>query len=431
MQTPINYYYATLEQYKNFPAAHLGGQIALGQGVNMTDPLEPVLKTARPFERVTSLNVELRSSPLLSDDIKLTNATIMKSVSEKEESRIISEYLSASYMVGNAKQSLEKAKEVRNSYHTIYLLLEARGESRPRADAPPMDTIWKQPPVSEQASSVENAFLQFSRTYGTHFLSKIEYGMRLVIQAKVRKSQIIDQLKFEAAAGAAFESFQAEGGLTSTAKDAVSEMNMEFLFSCSGNMTDKEGNNITVVPTDLESIEDCIDRIHNQEIIIESTPIYYTLDSFWSTLDQKNWNLSWEALHPSRGFEPAKANFGVPAGTILPWQPTPAHTLNLENEDKIVYVAPQGWAICDGTEGTPDLRKRFLRGMINIGELPGGSETHNHGGSTGKGGGSATVAKKAGLVVKTKMVSSKNHTHTISQVNHLPPYYPVIFIMKL
>lgn len=39
----------------------------------------------------------------------------------------------------------------------------------------------------------------------------------------------------------------------------------------------------------------------------------------------------------------------LPVGTILPWLPT---------EDGL----PEGWAVCDGTYGTPDLRGLFLRG---------------------------------------------------------------------
>jgi hypothetical protein len=31
---------------------------------------------------------------------------------------------------------------------------------------------------------------------------------------------------------------------------------------------------------------------------------------------------------------------------------------------------PDGWAICDGTNGTPDLRGRFIR-MTSAGENPG------------------------------------------------------------
>jgi len=39
---------------------------------------------------------------------------------------------------------------------------------------------------------------------------------------------------------------------------------------------------------------------------------------------------------------------GVPSGTIVAFRGS---------------TAPSGWAICDGTNGTPDLRGRFIRGL--------------------------------------------------------------------
>lgn len=41
---------------------------------------------------------------------------------------------------------------------------------------------------------------------------------------------------------------------------------------------------------------------------------------------------------------------GVPAGAIVLWSGT-------------VAAIPNGWALCDGTQGTPDLRDRFVVGL--------------------------------------------------------------------
>ena len=45
---------------------------------------------------------------------------------------------------------------------------------------------------------------------------------------------------------------------------------------------------------------------------------------------------------------------------------------------------PAGWALCDGTQGTPDLRDRFIVGAVGSYARgnTGGSSTHNHGGAT-------------------------------------------------
>lgn len=59
------------------------------------------------------------------------------------------------------------------------------------------------------------------------------------------------------------------------------------------------------------------------------------------------------------------AGGGVPVGTIVIWSGT---TSNI----------PSGWALCDGQNGTPDLRDRFVLGGggTNTVGSTGGEETH-------------------------------------------------------
>lgn len=124
-----------------------------------------------------------------------------------------------------------------------------------------------------------------------------------------------------------------------------------------------------------------------------------------------------------------------------------------------VDQVPPGWALCDGQNGTPDLRNRFILGWgkrtvnqnggqeqvtLNIAQMP----AHSHGGNTkiaqtsvpkvikGK------VARRAGLVLKTTPASGPdketvNHKHNIltqgkgQPHDNLPPYYVLAYIMKL
>lgn len=59
-----------------------------------------------------------------------------------------------------------------------------------------------------------------------------------------------------------------------------------------------------------------------------------------------------------------------PAGIILPWY---------SNERK-PFPIPNGWAICDGSNGTPDLRDKFIKGMPSFNEIGKtmGAENHTH-----------------------------------------------------
>lgn len=150
----------------------------------------------------------------------------------------------------------------------------------------------------------------------------------------------------------------------------------------------------------------------------------------------------------------------VPAGVIVMWSGTLASI-------------PEGWALCDGNNGTPDLRDRFILGTA-AGEQPGalgGSHTktlsvanlpsHNHTASTNSTGAHTHVGRWKGFSISPgtgyyvlRRISAEdsydgtdnivhsaggNHTHTVTVSNTgsgtafdiRPKYYKVAFIMKL
>lgn len=93
---------------------------------------------------------------------------------------------------------------------------------------------------------------------------------------------------------------------------------------------------------------------------------------------------------------------------------------------------PGGWALCNGKNGTPDLRDRFILGIgADTKTRTGGNKTHSH--TTGPGDdktrNALTDAAAAGK--KRDNYSDEPHTHTVSTTNHLPPYYKLAFMMKL
>ena len=104
---------------------------------------------------------------------------------------------------------------------------------------------------------------------------------------------------------------------------------------------------------------------------------------------------------------PPPAGIGVPSGGIIMW-----------SGDTI----PEGWKLCDGTEGTPDLRDRFVLGA-------GGSYATGEVG----GGGSDTID-----VSKVHVSSSSPDVGwavpVVKEVNSVsspkPPYYALAFIQK-
>ncbi|HEX7860218.1 MAG TPA: hypothetical protein VF773_07835 [Verrucomicrobiae bacterium] len=122
----------------------------------------------------------------------------------------------------------------------------------------------------------------------------------------------------------------------------------------------------------------------------------------------------------------------VPRGGIILWSGS-------------VTNVPAGWALCDGQNGTPDLRDRFVLGHSNaapdglIGET-GGTNSHTHVVDIAPfpsvaGGGSVTINDGSFNDINA---ATPGHTHSINPpattslaTEHIPPYIRLGFIMKL
>ena len=114
--------------------------------------------------------------------------------------------------------------------------------------------------------------------------------------------------------------------------------------------------------------------------------------------------------------------FMVPQGAIVLWSGSVANI-------------PVGWALCDGSSGTPDLIDKFVRGAsaTTVG-LTGGSTNHTHtySGTTSNRGATAGVTA---IWNGNNDWFTESHTHTFngetSASEHLPPFYTLAYIMKL
>lgn len=134
--------------------------------------------------------------------------------------------------------------------------------------------------------------------------------------------------------------------------------------------------------------------------------------------------------------------FVVPAGGIIMWSGSTASI-------------PSGWAICDGNNGTPDLRNRFVIGAGDSYSVDatGGSKdavvvSHSHGitdnghshdisftntdsgfgrseesGNGGESGTNSTNSNTTGITINNEGVSGVD--------KNLPPYLALAYIMKL
>jgi len=110
----------------------------------------------------------------------------------------------------------------------------------------------------------------------------------------------------------------------------------------------------------------------------------------------------------------------LPAGSIIMWSGT-------------LSLIPEGWQLCDGTNGTPDLRGRFVMG-VSSGENPGatgGASTHTHSGTASASSQRIWIDDNSGGTDYWGSPSSHTHPISIDASNHLPPYYKLAYIMKM
>ena len=133
----------------------------------------------------------------------------------------------------------------------------------------------------------------------------------------------------------------------------------------------------------------------------------------------------------------------VPKGAIIMWSG---------------LSVPDGWVLCDGTLGTPDLRDRFVigaGGSYTIGNL-GGTQTHTHGAGTyttlahthtysGSTDGAPDQGNTSGGTLSPVSVPGHDHSYSgttdsggsglltgnSSSTDSLPPYYALAYIMKI
>jgi len=110
----------------------------------------------------------------------------------------------------------------------------------------------------------------------------------------------------------------------------------------------------------------------------------------------------------------------VPTGGILIWS------------GAIVDI-PIGFLLCDGNNGTPDLRDCFIVGAGDTYavDATGGASSHDHDftsdGHNHSLAGGADLTPTGAISATT---TTDTDTGTTSEENHLPPYYALAYIMK-
>ncbi|HEU0201644.1 MAG TPA: hypothetical protein VFR86_14570 [Burkholderiaceae bacterium] len=420
-------FYATRDFYQ-IPATIVvgGGGIALGRGVDMTDPQNPVL--VPDLLRFFSEPMRLRAAAaeekyeVSGDAIKDTFA-LLQSDTVESEAATLNTYFRASYALSSVEGAMELARSSRRESHSAYVLLTHRGDSRVMSPQ-----LWQVRedlrPLAESLEDDEAAFNQFRRDFGTHYIHAVTYGLTIAIRGSLRSSNEDDRKKLGTRLKAGFGAFKGEGGVAGEMSKQLQSADLDLTseVNCGGTEPARP-----LAMSSFAEIAGFLKDISAGKIRFKLAPVEIHLASYWSLLDPARLPRCRSLLDPLRygpRFNPAAGSFGVPAGTIIAWRPTTAHIENADDPARAVIRPPQGWALCDGQDGRPDLRGRFIRGAARLGAIgeTGGAESHNHQLQSG------TVARVSGLVTAgtSAVVSAKSPGQT-----NLPPFVQMVYIIKL
>lgn len=122
--------------------------------------------------------------------------------------------------------------------------------------------------------------------------------------------------------------------------------------------------------------------------------------------------------------KPPASNDKLPRGTIIAWYATPGNTL----------PDPTVWSICDGTNSTPDLRSRFVRGVAAVAEIGadlGAQSTHTHSARAQSSNSTVVFSTTKGPDDLETRFGNHEHPVSVHEASHIPPNYRLIYLMKL
>jgi hypothetical protein len=128
---------------------------------------------------------------------------------------------------------------------------------------------------------------------------------------------------------------------------------------------------------------------------------------------------------------------GMPVGSIVAFLPDPESPAYADEGELRKWLLEQGWRICDGTEGTPDLNYRLLLGTVHPPDAGQnlGSRTHEHQlrGRTG-----AAMGRERALTTgrgPAVRMPAEGHEHRVDlssdKAEHLPLSTRVLFIVRV
>lgn len=407
------------------------GILRLGDGLDLSVPDAPKRRTTRaPLQ----LGEPQALKALPPEDFTLNEYfQLRQSTSAREESLILSAYFQGSYGFVSGEAALEVASKEHAESTSLFALLESRGEVRDLGSEMGGQVLqWREgekPMLEDLVSTDEDLRRQFLLDYGSHYVAAITYGYRIGIRGKLKKNTSEDSAKISAAFNATFVAGSAEGGIDAEHRKTLSSSDLDLHFEATSGGLYENGERVPGIITDLDQIFETLQKLKDGTIKVRAAPLFATARTYWNLIPPE-YSRSRALLNQGGDSPPPDPVVHFIRGAIISWSP-PASAIVEDEEGHRRLVIPSGWALCDGTEGTPDLRNRFIYGTDQIDQIgkTGGETVHRHTVSVGNNTSSATTSNGLGGNVS---LAKPDHAHTASSADaaHLPPLVKLVYLMK-
>jgi len=396
--------------------------VHLGTGVNMNDPLfywmKPQVFTGEPIR----LPPEVRSDG--NDDLVTSVAATFQSENVREEAERLSVNFAASFGIGSGSAAYQKARTEYKKKAIFYIDIQVLGEG---SSIKREHIAWITPPSAEAIDDLDERTRQFLADYGSHYISRIYLGKKITIRAAYEYEDIREVESYSVSVRAAAASWSAGGGLSKEHSLRLSSTRSDVRTAIiSGGLSDPGAGYANSIEETLLLLA----RVRAGEVKIAPGPIAADVESFWSTLI--NHKRSREIFEVKPG-QKADAPYGVPRGTVIAWYPRESDWAPVPaSPDKFELNVPDGWALCNGVNGTPDLVDRFIMGVttkFDVNSSAGSAEhTHVVEGTTDR---DAQGGSDHGFWARS---DGKVHNHRFKveskSGSSMPPYTGLIYIIK-
>ncbi|MQW01053.1 hypothetical protein GHK46_28135 [Sinorhizobium medicae] len=420
-----NMYNITKDEFKVPVSRNIGANVILGAGINMDDPNDPVLAPNRPFSGEEELEIGRERKKLELDQILSSTTQFIENTSDYEFARVISVSMKGAFSFASAEAAYSFVKNRRISSHVIMSLITNTVTS-PQLN--PQNIKWSTPPSSEAVPDPD-VLRQFVSGYGSHYVQSISYGYKVAVFGSITSSLDEEKSSFSAAFKVAFTGGGGGGSVSDAQKALLRQTNVDLRAEITAG--DIEPNNSAVL-TGFDQILKFLEGIRVGHITIYRGPVEIVAKNYWFTLTEYPRTRAVLALNQG---DQVEAPYGVPRGTIIAWYPQ-NNSLRADSNGAMSIVVPNGWAICNGEQNTPDLTDHFIQGTYTPEELgaAGGSAAHTHRGNTTVQGASEFLLRPSnagGPPFSLWATVGHKHNLRVREASHLPPFVKVIFLMKL